>query len=85
MGHISFLEYGDINLLGDNINEDLIHEEINSRLNSRNACYHSVQNLYKTQNYNFACSFVGVWNLISDIKGRPHTVGFWEQGSEENI
>jgi hypothetical protein len=25
--------------------KNLIHEEIKSRLNSRNACYHSVQNL----------------------------------------
>jgi hypothetical protein len=26
-------------------NQNLIHEEINIRLNSGNACYHSVQNL----------------------------------------
>jgi hypothetical protein len=26
-------------------NQNLIHEEIKSRLNSGNACYHSVQNL----------------------------------------
>jgi hypothetical protein len=51
-------------------NRTLIHNEINSRLNLGNACYHSVQYLLshllsKTQNlkyknYNFAFSFVWV-------------------------
>jgi hypothetical protein len=41
-------------------------------------------NLYK-QNYNFACGFVGVWNWVSDIKGRTQTEGIWEQDAEENI
>jgi hypothetical protein len=50
-------------------NRNLIQEEIKSRLNSGNVCYHSVQNilpsrlLSKTQNlniqnYNFACGSV---------------------------
>jgi hypothetical protein len=52
-------------------NENLIQEEIKRRLNSGNACYHSVQNLLVSrllsknikiqniQNYNFA--FGSVW------------------------
>jgi hypothetical protein len=61
-------------------NENLIQEEIKRRLNSGNACYHSVQNLlssrllsknvkikiYKTI---FACGSIWVLNLVSDIKG----------------
>jgi hypothetical protein len=31
---------------------------------------------------NFACSFVWVWNLVFDIKGRTQTEGIWEQGIE---
>jgi hypothetical protein len=46
-------------------NQNLIKEEIKCRLNSGNACYHSIQNslLYKNanieikKNYNFACDF----------------------------
>jgi hypothetical protein len=30
-------------------NQDLIQEEINRRLNSGNACYHSVQNLLSSR------------------------------------
>jgi hypothetical protein len=51
-------------------NQNLIHEEIKMRLNSGNACYHSVQNLLffsrllskniKIRNYNFACGSVWV-------------------------
>ena len=52
--------------------QNLIHEEIKSRLKSRNACYHSVQNLLSSilfskninitiiQNCNFASCFIGV-------------------------
>jgi hypothetical protein len=63
-------------------NQNLIQEDIETRLNSGNACYHSIQNLlssrllskdvkiriYKTT-YNFACGSVWVWNLVSYIKG----------------
>jgi hypothetical protein len=53
-------------------NQNLIHEEIKSRLNSGNGCYHSVQNLLSScllpkimktkiyKNCNFACSFVWI-------------------------
>jgi hypothetical protein len=50
------------------------------RLNSGNACYHSVQNLLpshllpKSKNmkkYKFACGSVWTWNLVSDIKVGP--------------
>jgi hypothetical protein len=34
---------------------------------------------------NFAYSFVCVWNLVADIKGRIQTEGVWEQDPEENI
>jgi hypothetical protein len=42
-------------------NQNLIQEEIKRRLNSGNACYHSVQNLtiYYILNYNFA--YGSVW------------------------
>jgi hypothetical protein len=50
-------------------NQNLIQEEIKRRLNSGNACYHSVQNLFsshllsksiKIKIYNSACSSVWV-------------------------
>jgi hypothetical protein len=34
---------------------------------------------------NFACSFVWVWNWVSDIDGGTYTKGVWEQTAEENI
>jgi hypothetical protein len=51
--------------------QNCIHEDINTRLKSGNACYHSVQSLLsscllsrnvkvKTQNHNFAACFVWV-------------------------
>jgi hypothetical protein len=51
--------------------QNLIHEEIKSRLNLGNSCYHSVQNLSSSRllsrnieikicKTNFACSFVWV-------------------------
>jgi hypothetical protein len=63
-------------------NQNLINEKIKSILNSSNACYHSVQNLLSShllskneiQNYHFACSFVWVINLVSDIKGRTQAL-----------
>ena len=48
-------------------NQNSIHEEIKSGLNSGTACYHSVQNLLSSSllskylnNYNFICCFVWV-------------------------
>jgi hypothetical protein len=68
-------------------NQNDIHEEIKSRLNSRNACYYSVQilsssrlisknlkiKIYKT---NFASRAVWVQNLVSHLKGGTETGGF---------
>jgi hypothetical protein len=31
------------------------------------------------------CSFVWVWNTVSDIKGRTRTEGIREQDAEKNI
>jgi len=58
--------------------QNSILEEIKSRLKSRNACCHSVQNISSfsllsknfnikiyVQKYNFACCFVWVWNLVT--------------------
>jgi len=61
------LKYLGTNLISQNSNQ----EEIKSRLNSGNACYHSVQNILcssllskserlRLLNYNFACCFVWV-------------------------
>jgi hypothetical protein len=33
----------------------------------------------------FACGYVWVLNLVSDIKGITEAEGTWEQGAEENI
>jgi hypothetical protein len=53
-------------------NQYLIQEEIKRRLNSGNACYHSVQNvkirIYKT-------IILPVVLRVSDIKGRKQTEG----------
>jgi hypothetical protein len=57
-------------------NQNSIKEEIKSRLKSGNACSHLVQNILcsrllskSLKNYNFACCFVWVWNLVADIEG----------------
>ena len=34
------------------------------------------------QNYNFACCFVSVWNLVVDIAGGKEAEGVREQGVE---
>jgi hypothetical protein len=56
-----------------------IHEEIKSAMISGKACCLSFHNIsssrslskkYKnTENYNFVCCFVWVWNLVSHIEG----------------
>jgi hypothetical protein len=60
------------------MNQNSTHEEIRRSLNSRNAYYHSVQNLLsscllskrlKAKNYNTICCFVWVWNLVSHTMG----------------
>ena len=58
--------------------QNSIQEKIKSRLKSGNACYHSVQNIifqfaiqkykdYDTRNYNLACCFVWVCNMVAHI------------------
>jgi hypothetical protein len=76
----SFEYVGQFKYLGTTVSEhNLINEEVKSRFISGNACYHSVQNLLcshllsksRRQNahkYNFACIFLSVLNLVSDIK-----------------
>jgi hypothetical protein len=73
------------------------NDKIESRLNSRNTCYRSVQNLWSScllsrniKDYNhtkssFTCCSVWVWNLVSQTEGRTQTESAWEQGAEENI
>jgi hypothetical protein len=68
------------------IKQNCIHEEINSILNSGNACYHAIQNLLSSwlspkyvnitiqKNHNFTCYFVWVWDLVSHITGRTWNV-----------
>jgi hypothetical protein len=59
-------------------NQNSIQEKTKNRLKSGNACYHSVQNTvfqfaiqkykdYDTQNYNLACYFVWVCNMVAHI------------------
>ena len=38
-----------------------------------------------TQNYNFTCCFVWVWNLVADIAGGMEAEGVWEHGVEDDI
>ena len=35
--------------------------------------------------FNFACCFVWVWNLVADIEGGKEAGGVWEHDDEENI
>ena len=39
----------------------------------------------KSINYNFACCFVWVWNLVVDTVGGKEAEGVWKHGVEENI
>jgi hypothetical protein len=73
---------------------NLIEEEIKRRLNSGNACYHSVQNLLsssllsknvKTRIYKIHLPWFCMGVLVSDIKGGTQTEGVCEQGAEEDI
>ena len=45
----------------------------------------AIQKFKDIQNYNFACCFVWVWNLVTDIEGGKEAEGVWEYGIEENI
>jgi hypothetical protein len=67
-------------------NQNFVHGVIKSRLDSGNACYHSVQNLLSSrllfkklkiriQKCNFACSLIWVCNFVSDFKGKTQTEG----------
>jgi hypothetical protein len=65
---MNHLKCGNIEILGDDTNQNDIHDEIKSRLNSGNACYYSVQNFLssllipknlKIQNCNVAICTVG--------------------------
>jgi ribosomal protein S2 len=60
-------------------NENQIQEEIKRRLNSGNACYHSVQNLLSsrllTKNIKIRIYRTIILPLVSDIKG-----GTWTEG-----
>jgi hypothetical protein len=39
----------------------------------------------KMKYFNFTCSVLWVWNLVSHIKGNTQTEGVREHGAEENI
>ena len=74
--NISFERVEDFKYLGTILtNKNDIQVEIKRRLKSGNAFYHSVQNLLssgllsKNLNYNFACCFVWLGNLVADIEG----------------
>jgi hypothetical protein len=77
-------------------NQNLIEEEIKRRLNSGNACYHSVQSLlssrllsenfkiriYKTIILPVVLYGCETWSLTLR---EEHRQGVWEQGAEEDI
>jgi hypothetical protein len=75
-------------------NQNDIHDEIKSRLNSGNVCYHPVKNLLSSrltsknlniQNCNLVSCTVWVRNLVSHFEGGTETEGFREQSTEEDI
>jgi hypothetical protein len=77
-------------------NQNLIQEEIKRRLNSGNACYHSVQNLlssrllsknvkvriYKTISLPVVLYGCETWSLTVR---EEHKLRLFENGAEENI
>jgi hypothetical protein len=77
-------------------NENCTHEEMESRLNSENALYRSVQNLlfsrllstnikvqmYKALFLPVVLDWYESWSLTL---GEEHRMWVWEQGAEENI
>jgi hypothetical protein len=77
-------------------NQTLVQEKIEKGLNWSNAWYNAVQNilfscllsenvkLEYTKLY-FACGFVWVWNLVSDIEEGTWAGGIWKQDAEKNI
>ena len=68
-------------------NRKSVREEIKNKFMLGNARFHLVQNLLssnlpsknvkneETQNCNFACCFVLLWNLVSHIEGATYVVG----------
>jgi hypothetical protein len=79
---------------GIQCNQDCIHEEIYSGLNSRNACYHSEQSYVfpsplqklkdlNIKNYNF--TYLYGCETWSHTKRRVQIEGVSEQGAEEKI
>jgi len=50
-------------------------------------CFRLPKNLKVTNilDYNFICSFVSLWNLVSRTKGRTQGEGIWERDAEVNI
>jgi hypothetical protein len=78
IANASFENVADFMNLGTTVtHQNCIREEINGRLNSRNACYHSVQNhissRFLSQNLTIkikkTCCFVWVCNFVSYSKG----------------
>jgi len=70
--------------------QNAFQKEIKSRMESGNACYHSVQNLLSCsllsknikmkiyRKYNLACCFVWVWNVVAHIEGKRHRLSVFE-------
>jgi hypothetical protein len=53
-------------------NETRLNSVMLATMKSRNFVFSSVvykRKNWNVQNYNFACGFASVWNLVSDIKG----------------
>jgi hypothetical protein len=75
-------------------NWNCIHEEIKSKLNSENSCYHSVQSLLSScllsknleiEIYITMTLPVVLYGCVCHTKGRTLTESVQEQGAEENI
>lgn len=83
----SFIQkWGKVLIFGKGNNKSKLHSrrsgEVETRLNSRNAFYHSVPNTLSyrlvSKSCNATCCFRWVWSFRSRLEGRTCTEGPWD-------